>query len=156
MRHLRPLLFVLVSCLSLGTSGCGLSSALPSVIGGIGDAALIVQQIEGFVGSFYRQHPNPAQQAEIDTSLATVRDALIVAERALAGTVDISSKDVTAAFVNFSTAYAALMKLVGAIGVQTAPAAVPTGLQAVAGGPKLFVPEPRLLRLTAQAPRGTR
>ncbi|NUO50674.1 MAG: hypothetical protein HOV80_17615 [Polyangiaceae bacterium] len=90
--------------------------ALPEIVAAVQDASMILDQIEGFADTYFKAHPAPERQAEVDKAIANTRSTLIVAERSTSGVHDLSEKDLAAAFADFAVAYDELSALVDGLG----------------------------------------
>lgn len=104
----------------VGLVGCGatLGTIIATVISVITDAALIVDQVQDFVDTYFDGKPDPVVQAKVTAIIGKCKTALIMMDRAAKGGQDLNSKDVVAAMKDFQEAFAELMILVEPLGVK--------------------------------------
>ena len=144
MFRLKLLAIFLVAIAALApTTGCAaLQKVMPQVVHLIQDAALIVDQIDSFQGSYFKAHPNASLEAKVDESVERVRLALVALERAADGAASLTDKAYLNAVGAFRAAYEALLAACAGIpGLNV----VKSGDSAKAGPETLNVPEPLLL-----------
>lgn len=137
---------VLAASLTLTSAGCAWwISKLPVVIAAVQDGMIVVDGIQVFVDSWFKQKPDPVLEAKIDAAVAKARYALDAALRVAQGSDDLDQSKIDAAFAEFKQAYIDLLELVKPLGVKPEGdklAAAPT-----AGG-GLIVPEPLAFKIT--------
>lgn len=154
--NIRNLVFLGLLGVTPVIGGCPNQSAatvLSEVEAGISDAGIAIQTIVVGVDAYFATHPNATLQSQIDAAIADTSTALRAVNNALAGASSISDGNVQQALTSFSQAYAALMQLVGQIGVQTAPTGVTA---AVRVNGVVYVPSPRILTLVKNAASAAR
>jgi hypothetical protein len=129
----------------MSLAGCAsFWAALPTVVAAFEDSALILDRIGDFVNNtYFREHPDPAKQKEVDAALVKTRDALDLCAR-LADAGDAVHKDELAqALADFDTAWNELMQIVGPLGVREQH----PGQHMKAGPGEIVVQRPLLLSL---------
>ena len=111
--------------LPAGTTGCpSLISALPAVTSAIVEAANVVQIISEWVGAWFRAHPDPDAEKNVQAVLAKVRSAMNVVLRLAEAKTSADDGEVTRAFDALEAAYRDLLELTQPMGVMAiAPSA---------------------------------
>lgn len=115
---------------------------LPMVIAAVTDGSMVLDAVESFVKKSPAVLADEARRAQVETALAAARAALSVALRLAQGVRAMDQAQVDEAFRDFRLAYAALLQLVGPLGVKTSGG----NLMAVSPG-MLLVPEPLAFRV---------
>lgn len=142
MKALRIFLLTFVVTFAGALTGCAaLTAALPMIIPAISEAALILDQIQTFVGSYFKAHPDAVKETEVTDKLQRARATLVAAERATSGADHLNQKQWDSAIADFKAAYTDLLAAVSPLGVHQG------GGLLTAPGPGLSVPEPTALTL---------
>jgi hypothetical protein len=115
---MKKLIATAILLVSLVGCGATLGTIIATVISVITDAALIVDQVQDFVDTYFDGKPDPVVQAKITAIIGKCKTALIMMDRAAKGGQDLNSKDVVAAMKDFQEAFAELMILVEPLGVK--------------------------------------
>lgn len=117
---MKKLIATVIVFIALVGCGATLGTIIATVISVITDAALIVDQVQGFVDTYFDGKPDPVVQSKVTAIIGKCKTALIMMDRAAKGGQDLNSKDVVAAMKDFQEAFAQLMILVEPLGVKIA------------------------------------
>jgi hypothetical protein len=132
----------LVVALSLGSVGCGaIMNALPAIVAAVSDGSMILDQIQAYLDTYFKTHPDPIAEKKASFAIAKCRAALIAAQRTSAGAQKLDQQQIDAAFADFKVAYQELLAIAGPYGVTQEGST----LKASANG--LSVPPPAALTL---------
>jgi hypothetical protein len=148
LKKLLSLLALII--LPITVSGCSFLKELPlaKIVSGVQDATLIVDQIEHFVGAFFKARPNPDLEADVSDALTKTRGALIALQRAGEGIESLSDEKYLEALGDFRAAYEELTKVMS--GLPGFSLAKPGETTFRAGPGELVVPEPMVLAPTPE------
>jgi hypothetical protein len=106
MVKIRALLFAVITCLGVSSTGCeAFVQALPAAIPIVTNSLMLVQQIADFASQYFKAAPNPDRERAVAESVSKTRGALIDAHKKSA-----STDDVNAAFSGFRAEYGALLE----------------------------------------------
>lgn len=120
-------------------------SHLPLVIAAVTDGAMVLDAIVVFVGKSPILIADDVRRGQVESAIATARAALNIALRVAQGVQAMAQAQIDEAFRDFRMAYAALLVLVGPLGVKT------SGSNLMAASPGvLLVPEPIAYRIHAK------
>ncbi len=134
-------LYALSVVFLLSLTGCSFLRALPleKVVAVVQDATLILDQVESFVGTYFKAHPAPDKERQAIDAIQRARAALVATQRAADGFGAVVEGAYLASLADFREAYEAMLKaLEGVPGF-----AVGEGLRSGPDG--LVVPPPRAL-----------
>jgi hypothetical protein len=149
-RFARLIVFAIVAILACTFAACAAlkdaAKLLPTIDTAVSDAALILDQIDRYVGVYFAARPNPALEKKVVDALAKARAALIIAERVAAGGAALDQKKTNEAFADFADAFKELKSLVDSLGTEP----VPVGHELPPAPAKPDIPDPLALQLKGQ------
>lgn len=136
-------ILLLLAALSVPAASCAsLSSALPLVVAGIQDAALILDAIQTFANDVFRKLPDEIKQRDLNAAVARARTALDLALRLATAADDLDQRKIDAAFLAFRDAYADVLRLGFDLGIRPGDVGAPRAAPGI-----LTVPQPLAMTL---------
>jgi hypothetical protein len=127
-------MLLLVAAVSAGSAGCAwlAKAAIPAVVAFVSEATKQLDVVDATQGAWFKAHPDPEKQLEVEKALAKCRDALAAAEHGGAGADHLTQGRPDAAFADFRKAWDELERVTATI----------RGLRYVRPGESLLAAEP--------------
>ena len=141
----------LVFGIGMGTSGCAALASVGPIVSdiviGVEDASEVLSLVQLAEQQYFSAKPDATAQKAIEADITKARLSLDAALQAAQGTGEVNVKDVSGAITDFKAAYADLMTLLQASGVQVSVASPAPAMGASTG---LVIHEPLLLHYQAK------
>jgi prophage DNA circulation protein len=114
---LVAMLAMLPGCATMKKVAESASTFVDQVQTVVQDAQTIVNTLKAIETIFFLAHPMPDAQIRVEKAFVAVEQGLNVAVRALSGAEKLTQEQFDLAFVEFTTSYRELVKLITTVGV---------------------------------------